>query len=135
MTLIDALKNLENGKKIRHKKWNENYYFYADKEGCIYNSCGQFKAILIDEICDFTDDNWEVYDNTTLKEKIFDLSAYCFWFKSAEGGCRLCSIKEECLKNIYSKDLHTQLLLEEDKNLSEKLINKWHEQLVNEGEI
>lgn len=135
MTLIDALKKLKNGKKIRHKKWNEKYYFYANKEGCIYDSCGRFKEIMINEINDFTDDNWEIYDEKTLKEKMFDLSSYCFWFKSAEGGCQLCSIKEECLENKYSIDLHTQLLLEGNRNLSEELINKWHEQLVDEGEI
>ena len=67
MTYIEALQELMNGKKIRHKNWDKDEYVHLVK-GAI---CTDYRGIIELSICDLEDlieDMWEIYQ--TEEEKL-----------------------------------------------------------------
>lgn len=59
MTSIEALKALEEGKKVRKHFWNKEYYLYVGDENKIYNNAGRQFGIA--ELADY----WELFEERT----------------------------------------------------------------------
>ena len=60
MKAWEAMKLLEEGKKIRDKSWGEGYYIYLDADGDIIDESNN--QYLVANISDISKD-WELYDD------------------------------------------------------------------------
>lgn len=59
MKFSEAMKLLEEGKKVRNKEWAGGFYIFLDKEGCLINESGDFSAHFS------FDGEWEEYIEET----------------------------------------------------------------------
>lgn len=61
----EAMKALEEGKKIRRKHWDPNWYLVKSDNGQIRNSDGKFSTAH--RVCG----NWELYEESQEPEKLY----------------------------------------------------------------
>lgn len=81
MTYIEALQELMNGEKIRHKNWDEDDYIRIIK-GDIYTDYGEKTDLTICDLEDLTEDMWEIYqteeENLIQAGKRWELYNVCY---------------------------------------------------------
>lgn len=65
MNLLEALKALTEGKKIRRESWDRTPYIYIDKNGELRNSTGDLTNIVIG----VENDDWEIVEEPVLDKQ------------------------------------------------------------------
>lgn len=69
MTFLEALLQLEQGKRIKQKEWQKGCYFYKGEDGYrerkdyTFSSLDLHLLITIDELIDYCKEEWEVVEN------------------------------------------------------------------------
>ena len=61
MKYWEAIKCLEEGKKVRHMSWHDDNYLYTDSRGVVRKNIGGVSCIY-KEVID-VDSKWELYDD------------------------------------------------------------------------
>lgn len=131
MTCIEALQELINGEKIRHKNWDEDDYIRIIK-GDIYTDYGEKTDLTICDLEDLTEDSWEIYQ--TEEEKLIQagkrwkIVTACFRYKS----CVECERNQKELHKVCHKQTYGTLRDKVNK-ISDNEVNKLYNIL--KGEI
>ena len=128
MTYIEALQELMNGKKIRHKNWDKDEYVHLVK-GAI---CTDYRGIIELSICDLedlTEDMWEIYqteeDKLIQAGKRWELYITCA--NTSCGGCR--HNLNKCCQKIGNDTLANMLT---DNTISDDEVDKLYKALKGE---
>lgn len=131
MNYIEALQELMNGKKIRHKNWDKDEYVHLVK-GAI---CTDYKGIIELSICDLedlTEDMWEIYqteeDKLIQAGKRWEIVTACFRCKN----CTECDREQKELHKVCHRQTYGTLRDKINK-LSDSEVNKLYNTL--KGEI
>lgn len=128
MNYIEALQELINGEKIRHKNWDEDDYIRIIK-GDIYTDYGEKTDLTICDLEDLTEDSWEIYQ--TEEERLIQAGKrwelYITCANVSCGGCR--HDLNKCCQKI-GKDTLANMLT--DNTVSDDEVDKLYKALKGE---
>lgn len=114
MNFLEMMVNLQSGKKVRHKNWDNNEYMTFTKQGGIVKNFQDQLAALEHFVNHLYDDCWELFeDNLVTFDKVpigerfqlKDKSGYAVKVKGFDNwNCVVQDIEADCFMSHFKSD-------------------------------